>query len=186
MNTKSVKDHGTTAVSFRDYIKADHFYQELLARGYDTNDITIIMSDKTREMLPNGAKVWDNDSVADDAGNWALTGWVVWGIAWALLALGTSVVFPVAWFVIAGPLLWALAGWGAGGIAWGIVWAIAHSGVSHEDAEKYAERISDGEIVVVIDPKTADDINYFNDVSKKYETTYYTTTYDATTSTPAI
>ena len=57
MDKKTVREHGTTAVSFKDYHKADHFYADLLARGYSKDDITIIMSDKTREMLPDSASV---------------------------------------------------------------------------------------------------------------------------------
>lgn len=186
MHTKSVKDHGTTAVSFNDYIKAEHFYQELIARGYGNDDITIIMSDKTREMLPDNSKIWDNDSVADDAGKGALTWGAIWGILWAILALGTSVVFPVAWLVIAWPLLGALVwGW-AGSIAGSAVWAIAHTGISRKDAENYSERIDTWEIVIVVDAKTADDVHYFNETGKKYQTTYYTTTYDVETTTPTM
>jgi hypothetical protein len=136
------------------------------------------MSQKTREMLPEGTKVTDASSVSEDAWKWAMTGWVLGGIVWAILALGTSVVFPVTWFVIAGPLLGALTAAWAGGIAWGIVGAIAHSGVDYKDAEKYAEKIATGEIVLVVDPKTANDINYFNDMSDKFETTYYTASHD--------
>lgn len=179
MENNSTRKFGTTSISFKNYLEAERYYNELKARGYSDNDISIFMSDKTRDSLPSHLNVWNTSDVMDGVG----TGSAIWGTAGgiigAIAALGTAVVFPIAGLVVAGPILGALTGAGAGGLLGGLAWALANMWFSTADADLYTDKINNGEIVIVVDPRSQDDSQYIDTTSSRYEITHYTNTYRA-------
>lgn len=177
--TNTSRLYGTTSASFKNYMEAERYYNELKARGYDSNDISIFMSDKTRDALPSHLNVTDNNDVMEWVGTGSAIGGTAGGIIGAIAALGTAVVFPVAGLVVAGPILGALAGAGAGWLVGGITGALVNSGLSTEDADAYADKINNGEIVIVVDPRSEDDSRYIDTTTSKYDKTHYSNTYKA-------
>lgn len=177
MTNDVMKKYGTTSISFKNYLEAERYYNELRDRWYSNDDISIFMSDATKDSLPSHLNVADTDGSMAWVGTWSMIWGTAWGIIGAIAAIGTAVVFPVAWLVIAGPILGALTGVGAWWLLGGIAWALAHSGVNQEDADNYAGKIKDGEIVIVVDSKSDDDSIYFDGKSSSYEKTYYSNTY---------
>ena len=135
--------------SFRDRKSAEHAYNRLKERGYTDEEINIIMSDATR------AKYFDKNEESDfsnnakeGAGTGSAIGGVVGAAAGIIAAIGTSLVIPGLGLVIAGPIAAGLAGAGAGGIAGGIVGALVGAGIPKDRAEKYEQRIKEGDIVL--------------------------------------
>lgn len=65
--TTTVDANKVTGVSFKDYIRAEHFYNELMEKGYDNDDITIIMSENTKDLLPDHLSIVDEGSRTEAA-----------------------------------------------------------------------------------------------------------------------
>ena len=176
-NTTQNLKHATVA-SFTDFDKAEEFYNDLLDRWYSEDNITAIMTDEVRDSLPDSHKIENSsEEILEEAGEWALSWGAIWGIIWAILALWTNVVFPVAGLVITWPLLWALVWAWAGWIVWGIIGALSELWFDDDEAEEMWKRVQDGEIIIMVDPATSSDKDYFDEASKKYDRSYYSTTY---------
>jgi len=109
---------------FSDRTSAERAYGAITSRGYDKDDVNLVMSDKTRK-----AHFANSDNVDTELGNKAAEGAGVGGaiggtlgaIVAAVAAVGTSLAVPGLGLVIAGPIAAALAGAGAGGLTGGLV-----------------------------------------------------------------
>src|SRR5262245_42378336 len=110
-----------TAV-FRDRLHAQAAFDWLHEQGYTSNEISILMSDKTRAAyFPHeGEHPLTADSKAvEGVGVGGTIGTAVGATLAAVLAVGTTIVIPGLGWVIAGPLAAALAGGGAGAVTGG-------------------------------------------------------------------
>ncbi len=102
---------------FRDRESAERAYQSVTARGYNKDDVNLIMSEDTRK------KHFSSDKHADtELGNKALegagAGSAIGGTVGAILALvaaAGTLAIPGLNIVAAGPIVAALTGAGAGG-----------------------------------------------------------------------
>ncbi len=83
---------------FRDKESAERAYDSLTARGYDKDDVNVIMSDETRKKhYPEGRDSADSDfdsKALEGAGAGAGIGGTAGAILGAIAAIGTSVVLP--------------------------------------------------------------------------------------------
>lgn len=148
---------------FSDRTSAERAYDNMKDRGYTDDEISLIMSDDTRE-----SEFSDEDRDKSDMGNKALEGTgagsAIGGAAGAaagiLAAVGTSVAIPGLGIVIAGPIAAGLAGAGAGGIAGGLIGALVGAGIPKERAEYYEKGIKNGKIVMGVHPRTQEDAEY--------------------------
>ncbi|GAB3821260.1 hypothetical protein GCM10028895_23060 [Pontibacter rugosus] len=105
---------GMMTAMFRDRESAERAYNELRARGYDKDDINVIMSDEGRK------RHFDDDSKdhTTELGNKSLEGTgagsaiggTLGAIVGAVAAIGTSVAIPGLGLIVAGPLAAGLAG----------------------------------------------------------------------------
>jgi hypothetical protein len=152
---------------FDDRDSTERAYQALSERGYSTNDIDLMMSDKTRK------KYFDkNDEHQTELGNKAMEGagkgsaigGTVGAIAGVIAALGTSLVIPGLGLVIAGPIAAGLAGAGAGGLTGGIIGALVGRGIPEHRAKEFESGIKDGKIVMGVTPRNDEDARYFENV----------------------
>lgn len=147
---------------FPDRERAERGYQALAARGYDMNDVNVVMSDATRK------EHFDSDATTTELGTKAAKGTGVGGaiggtvgaIAAALAAVGTSLVIPGLGIVVAGPLAAALAGAGAGGAAGGLVGALIGAGIPEERVKRYEKGVESGGILLGVRPRSAEDADY--------------------------
>jgi hypothetical protein len=147
---------------FRDRESAENAYRTINTRGYDKDDVNVLMSEDTRN------KHFTNVDVDTELGNKALegtgTGAAIGGtlgaIAAAVVAVG-SVTIPGVGLLVAGPIAAALAGAGAGGVVGGLVGALVGAGISEERATIYDKGIKEGGIVMGVNPRTDDDAEYF-------------------------
>lgn len=155
--------------TFSDRNSAERAYSSMVDRGYDRNDINLLMSDDTRKKhFTDTANTELGSKALEGAGAGAAIGGVTGGILAALAAIGTTAVFPGLGIVVAGPLLAGLAGAGAGGATGGVIGALIGSGIPEDRAKLYDSDIKNGGIVMGVNPRTPDDATYFEREWKGY------------------
>ncbi len=169
--TKSTTEKvGIVSGVFNDRASAEKAYDSLIAKGYNADDITVLMSDKTRD---THFKNSDHDSdlgnkSMEGAGVGSAIGGTAGAIIGAIAAAGTAVALPGLGLVLAGPLAAGLAGAGAGGLTGGLVGALVGSGIPKERAESYEASIKDGGIVIGVTPKSNTDATTIQEEWKSY------------------
>lgn len=161
----SAQANGTTMLTglFNDRESAERAYNTLTARGYDSDDVNLVMSDATRK------KYFSGDAVTTELGNKATAGagigsaigGALGAAVAAVVAIGTTVAVPGLGLLIAGPAAAAVAGLGAGGLAGGVVGALIGLGIPEERVEHYQAGIDGGGILLGVTPRSADDATYF-------------------------
>ena len=125
---------------------ANEYYDFLINAGYDSDDITVIMSKDTKERF-----YAINEHVSDTgedalkgAGAGGAIGGTVGALAGALLAIGSSIVIPGLGIAVAGPIAAVLAGAGAGGATGAVVGALVNAGLSDSLAVEYKKCHGEG------------------------------------------
>src|SRR5215204_5479303 len=141
-----------TAVGyFRDRASADSAFDELVQRGFDRDDISIL--GRGRE----GASGLMDDRDHVTAGEGAAVG----GIAGLLLGVAAMLIPGIGPIVAIGPITAALTGAVTGGVTGAVVGGVAgaliHAGVPEEDARYYEDRIKSGGYLLTVH---TDDAHY--------------------------
>jgi hypothetical protein len=157
MTPLSTEQRSVVTAMFRDRDSAERAYQDALARGYDSKDIDVVMSDDTRSKYfgkENGKTTELGTKAAEGAGIGAGVGGMVGAALAAIAAVGTSVAIPGLGLVIAGPLAAALAGAGAGGAAGGLVGALVGWNIPEERVRHYESGLRDGGILLGLRPRS--------------------------------
>ena len=150
---------------FRDRDSAERAYQSVSARGYNTSDINLAMSDETRKRHfagTSGETTELGNKAAEGAGVGGAIGGTVGAIAAAIAAVGTSLVIPGLGLVIAGPAAAALAGAGAGAATGGLLGALVGWGIPEERVKHYEQGIKEGGILMGVKPRSEDDARHFS------------------------
>ncbi len=168
--TDKDKLHGTTQLDdktgtitgvFHDKDDAEKAYNSLIDRGYAREDISVLMSDETRESNFKHVDAEDRSELGDKAMEGAGVGSAIGGTAGAIIgaiaAIGTAIAIPGLGLVIAGPIAAGLAGAGAGGLTGGIIGALVGSGIPEEQAAVYKQSLENGGIVVGVKARTMDE-----------------------------
>ena len=150
---------------FNDRDSAERAYQAVTARGYDRDDVNLVMSDDTRERhfgkTSAGRPTELGTKAAEGAGIGGAIGGTVGAIAAAIAAVGTSIAIPGLGIVIAGPVAAALAGAGAGAATGGLVGALVGLGIPEERVKRYEEGIKQGGILMGVRPRSDEDAAHF-------------------------
>ena len=166
MKPNTSNEIGTVTGVFRTKEDAEQAYNSLIQKGYSPEEITVLMSNETRDRYfkhsANDADTHRDDK--DDLGTKAMEkagvgsaiGGTVGAIVGAIAAIGTSVALPGLGLVVAGPIVAALTGAGAGGLTGGLIGALVGAGIPKERAEAYNKSIKEGGIVVGVKPKSHD------------------------------
>jgi hypothetical protein len=120
--------------------------------GYSENDISVMMSDKTRERA-FGKMVKAKGSEGLAAG--ATIGGIIGAVVAGLTATGAVVTTGgLAAPLVAGPLAAALAGLGVGAAGGGIVGGLVGVGIGEKKAKDYERGLNEGGILVAVKPKS--------------------------------
>lgn len=132
---------------------AGRAYEDLTTRhGYKANDISVLMSDETRQHhfgdAKPGAEFKTGSKAAEGAGIGGAAGLGVGATLGALLAAATSIAIPGVGLIVAGPIAGAIAGAGAGGAAGTLLGALIGAGIPEERAKVYDDGIRSGGIVL--------------------------------------
>jgi len=166
MQKNMTTDHGRMLTGmFRDRESTENAYNALHERGYNKDDINLVMSDETRKKHFSGdiKKTEIGTKAAEGAGKGSAIGGTVGAIAGVVAAIGTSLVIPGLGLIVAGPIAAGLAGAGAGGITGGIIGALVGNGIPEERARLYESGVKKGNIVMGVRPRNEDDAKYFED-----------------------
>src|SRR5262245_17852504 len=140
---------------FRDRDTAEQAYGCLAGRGYQPKDVSLLMSDETRQRcFPANERVKTElgTKAAEGAGVGAVAGGGLGALLAGLAAAGIAV--PALPIIAMGPLAAALAGGATGGAIGGIVGGLIGYGIPEERAKLYDKGISEGGIVLGVTPRT--------------------------------
>ncbi|MDP9018180.1 MAG: general stress protein [Candidatus Eremiobacteraeota bacterium] len=133
---------------------AETTVQRLHEMGYSSDEISVMMNDKT-------AQKEFADSTGSKAAQGAVTGAAIGGGLGAIIA-GLTATGSVAAIVgtggaaaplVVGPLAAALAGLGAGGVTGGIIGGLVGAGIPEDRAKEYKEGLDRGGILLGVHPK---------------------------------
>lgn len=142
---------------FRDRQSAECAYQVISSRGYNRDDVNVMMSDATRNSQYATGDTELGSKAAEGTATGAGIGGTLGAIIGAIAAIGTSVLLPGLGLIVAGPLAGALIGGGAGGLTGGLLGALVGSGIPEEQAQAYETGIKSGGTVLGIHPRSAED-----------------------------
>jgi hypothetical protein len=148
---------------FRDRESAERAYGSLSSRGYDKDDVNLLMSDETRKkhFTDDGRETELGNKALEGAGTGAAIGGTVGATLAAIAAIGTSVALPGLGLIVAGPLAAALAGAGAGGATGGLIGALIGAGIPEERVKHYETGLKEGGIVMGVNARSDEDAEYF-------------------------
>lgn len=135
-------------------VAAEAAVDAVLKRGYTRDDISVLMSDATRN---KEFALQTRTHAVDGAGIGGAVGGAVGAIAAVIAAVGTTLVLPGLNLVIAGPIAAALAGAGAGGATGGLIGALIGAGIPEHRAKVYDAGIREGGILIGIEARNEDD-----------------------------
>ena len=149
--------------SFRDRESAERAYNDIAARGYQPNEIHVLMTDETRKRLfVKGHETTDlGNKALKGAGVGGAVGGVVGATLVGLAAAAATVTVPVLGLVIVGPLAGALAGGATGATAGGLVGMLVGAGIPESRAKVYETELKEGGIVLGVKPRRVEDAQYF-------------------------
>src|SRR3954463_10574783 len=89
---------------FSDGESSENAYQALIDLGYSPDDISLIMSDKTREKHFKDDETEIGTKAAEGAGKGSAIGGAIVAIGGIVAAIGTSLIIPGLGILIAGPI----------------------------------------------------------------------------------
>jgi hypothetical protein len=142
---------------FKTRVAAEAAVDALLKRGYTRDDISVLMSDATKN---KEFAVETRSHAADGAGIGGAVGGAVGAVLAAIAAVGTTIVIPpLGGLVIAGPIAAALAGAGAGGATGGIIGALIGAGIPEHRARVYDAGLQAGGILLGVEAHSDEDVD---------------------------
>src|SRR6266481_1185898 len=136
---------------FKTRAAAESAVDAILKRGYTRDDISVLMSDSTRN---KEFALQARTHAADGAGIGGAVGGAVGAVLAAIAAVGSTIFLPGINLVIAGPIAAALAGAGAGGATGGLIGGLIGAGIPEHRARVYESSIRGGGILLGVEAKT--------------------------------
>ncbi len=143
--------------SFADRQSAEHAYQMLRDRGYEAKEITLAMSQETRQRHfateseeTEFAHKAQAGTVADTAKG-ALSG----ALIGSLLALGSNIVAPGVGLFLGGPLFIGL-----GALTGGLNKALTEAGIPEQQAAIYETDVQEGRMILGVTPHNHEDAEF--------------------------
>jgi hypothetical protein len=148
---------------FKDRESAERGFDSIVARGYKSNEIHVLMTDETRKRLfiKGEAKTDMGNQALKGAGVGGAVGGAVGATLVGLAAAAAAVTVPILGLVIVGPLAGALAGGAAGATAGGLVGVLVGAGIPESRAQLHELELKNGGIILGVKPKHDADARYF-------------------------
>jgi len=140
---------------FNKEVNALKAIERLRADGYRDEEISVITMDK--ESYDRLSRVLGDDIMSDsdiksvNATEKAASGSVIGGIGGFILGLGALAIPGAGPVLAAGPIAGAITGAIAGGVVGGVASLLTEYGIPEEEAKTYEERISEGDIMILVD-----------------------------------
>jgi len=145
---------------FRDRLEAESAFDYLHGLGYNSTEINVLMSDKTRlTHYPETVNDKQNagSKAAEGLGVGGAIGTAVGATLGAVAAIGTSIALPGLGLILAGPIAGALAGGGAGAVTGGLLGTLIGAGMTEQNAQAYEEALRNGGVAVGVVPRNKQD-----------------------------
>ena len=146
---------------FRDHAAAADAFDWLQVHlGYTTDEINVLMSDKTRATFTADRpreKITASSMASEGMAAGGAIGTAVGAALGAIAAIGTTIALPGLGLVIAGPIVAGLAGGGAGAVAGGIVGGLVGLGIPESNVKAYQDALRAGGVAVGVTPHSSDD-----------------------------
>jgi len=140
---------------FKTRAAAEAAVDAIIKRGYTRDDISVLMSDSTKN---KEFAVQTRTHAADGLGIGGAIGGTVGAVLAAIVAVGTSIAIPGVGIAVAGPIAAALAGAGAGGATGGLIGLLLGAGIPEHRAKVYDTGVRGGGILLGVEAKTADEV----------------------------
>ncbi|MBA3765457.1 MAG: hypothetical protein H0W99_00450 [Acidobacteria bacterium] len=141
---------------FKTRVAAEAALDAIIKRGYTRDDISVLMSDATKN---KEFAVETGTRAADGAGIGGAVGGAIGATLAAIAAVGTTIMLPGLGLVIAGPIAAALAGAGAGGATGGVIGALIGAGIPEHRAKVYDAGLRGGGILLGVEAKSDEDVS---------------------------
>lgn len=134
-------------------IEAENAVDQLLASGYRTEDLSVLMQDNV------GTKDFAHEKATkapEGTATGVVAGGAIGGTLGLLAGVGALAIPGLGPFIAAGPIMATLAGIGSGGVVGGIVGALVGMGIPEYEAKRYEGRIKEGGILLSVHCDSAD------------------------------
>ncbi len=141
---------------FKTRAAAEAAVDAIIKRGYTRDDISVLMSDATKN---KEFAVQTRSHAADGLGIGGAIGGTVGAVLAAIVAVGTSIAIPGVGLAVGGPIAAALAGAGAGGATGGLIGLLVGAGVPEHRAKVYDAGVRGGGILLGIEAKSKEEID---------------------------
>ncbi len=140
---------------FKTRAAAEAAVDAIIKRGYTRDDISVLMSDATKN---NEFAVQTRTHAADGLGIGGAIGGTVGAVLAAIVAVGTSIAIPGLGIAVAGPIAAALAGLGAGGATGGLIGLLLGAGIPEHRAKVYESGVRGGGILLGVEAKSSEEV----------------------------
>ena len=141
---------------FKNRVAAEAAVDAILKRGYTRDELSVLMSDATRN---KEFAVQARTHAADGAGIGGALGTAVGAVLAAIVAVGSTITLPGINLVIVGPIAAALAGAGAGAVTGGVIGALIGAGIPEYRAKVYEAGLKEGGILLGVEAREAEDVD---------------------------
>lgn len=141
------KDYDQVSGLFSSYNDLVRLLEELHTRGYREEDLSVLMSEKTRDRL---FAARENTKAPEGASIGGLSGGIIGAVVGGLTLLG-NILAPGVGLLVAGPLVGAITG-GAIGVAGGaLVGGLIGAGIPEHEAKFFENALhEEGNILLVV------------------------------------
>jgi len=140
---------------FKTRAAAEASVDAIIKRGYTRDDISVLMSDATKN---KEFAVETRSHAADGLGIGGAIGGTVGAVLAAIVVVATPIAIPGGLFV-AGPIAAALAGAGAGGATGGLIGRLIRTGIPEHRAKVYDAGLRGGGILLGVEAKSKEDVD---------------------------
>ena len=140
---------------FKTRAAAEAAVDAIIKRGYTRDDISVLMSDATKN---KEFAVETRSHAADGLGIGGAIGGTVGAVLAAIVVIATPIAIPGGLFV-AGPIAAALAGAGAGGATGGLIGLLIGTAIPEHRAKVYDAGLRGGGILLGVEAKSKDDVD---------------------------
>jgi len=140
---------------FKTRAAAEASVDAIIKRGYTRDDISVLMSDATKN---KEFAVETRSHAADGLGIGGAIGGTVGAVLAAIVVVATPIAIPGGLFV-AGPIAAALAGAGAGGATGGLIGLLIGTGIPEHRAKVYDAGLRGGGILLGAEAKSKEDVD---------------------------
>jgi len=140
---------------FKTRTAAEAAVDAIIKRGYTRDDISVLMSDSTKN---KEFAVQTRSHAADGLGIGGAIGGTVGAVLATIVAVATAITIPGG-LIVAGPIAAALAGAGAGGATGGLIGLLIGTGIPEHRAKVYETGVRGGGILLGVEAKDSEEVD---------------------------